>query len=63
MFQCFALSTVSEHLQLREYIMWHFKESGENENICTAAAGFMFLASKIRKKTRILFFVRQALGK
>jgi hypothetical protein len=23
----------------------------------------MFLASKIRKKTRILFFVRQALGK
>jgi hypothetical protein len=64
MFQCFALSAVSGHLQLREYIMWHCKENGADEDICVAAAGFMFLASQIPKqKNKIFWGVRQALGK
>jgi hypothetical protein len=38
------LSTFNGQLQLSAYIMWHFKEDEEDEEICMAAAGFIFLA-------------------
>jgi hypothetical protein len=38
------LSTFSGQLHLSEYIMWHFTEDEEDEDICMAAAGFIFLA-------------------
>jgi len=34
----------SGQLQRSEYIMWHFKKNEEDEDICMAAAGFIFVA-------------------
>jgi hypothetical protein len=30
--------------------MWRFKETDEEDDICMAAAGFIFLASNIKKE-------------
>jgi len=59
---CFVLSTASGLLQLSEYITWRFKENveEENEDICMAAAGFIFLASNIKTRR---FRVRPTLSK
>jgi hypothetical protein len=41
--------------------MWHFKETDEeDEDICMAAAGFIFLVSNIKKRR---FWVRPTLSK
>jgi len=64
MFHFFALSTVSGHLQLREYVMLQCKENEKDGDICVAAAGFVFLAPQIPKeKTTSFFWARRAFGK
>jgi len=40
----FFLSTIIRQLQLSEYIMWHFKEYEEDEDVSMSAAGVIFLA-------------------
>ena len=61
----FALCTFNGQLQLSEYIMWRFKQNEEeDEAICMAAAGFIFLASKLSKeKKKRRFRVRPTLSK
>jgi hypothetical protein len=42
--------------------MWRFKKNEENEDICMAAAGFIFVASKMsKKKNKRHFWVRPTL--
>jgi hypothetical protein len=43
--------------------MWPFKVNEEEDDICMAAAGFLFLASKVYKKNRRRFWVRPTLCK
>jgi hypothetical protein len=57
MFQFSVLYTFSGQLQRSEYIMWCFKKNEEGEDICMAAAGFIFLASKMSKENTRGFFL------
>jgi hypothetical protein len=57
------MSTFTEQLQLGKYIMWHFMENEENEDIRTAAAGFIFLTSpNMKEKGQEAFWVRPTLS-